>query len=336
MRKWIASVGLLLGSAAVLAQSGTFTYATEDGPTAACVNDGNRANGVNQRGDIVGRCANGNGPLSWVLLKGSSVASIIDFFSAPFFAQFSGSSTTRAIDSAGDIVGRWFDLAGHSHGYLLTTGGFVSIDAPQSLSNDTITDTDARGVNNAGTIIGFYNVNHNFGPPNNVISIAHGFLLRGGTFTAIDYPNAVATLPRGINDAGDVVGVYINADTTQNPPTVSAHGFIYSKGMYSTVDVPASFDIPAPTATVLSGINEQGQVAGDYTTATVTFSGITGDSLKPTSRGFLRSADGSSFTHIDVPSALSTDCRGGINDHGNIVGMYMDSTNIEHGFETSR
>lgn len=337
MRKWIAFAGLLLGSVAVMAQGATFTYATVDGPSAACVSDGNRANGVNQRGDIVGRCANASGPLSWVLFKGSSGPTLIDFSNAPFFAQFSGSSTTRAIDSAGDIVGRWFDLAGHSHGYLLTNDGFVSIDAPQSLSTDTITDTDARGVNNTGTIIGFYNVDHNFGLPNRVISIAHGFLLRRGTFTAIDYPNAVATLPRGTNDAGDVVGWYINADTTQSPPPVSVHGFIYSKGVYSTIDVPANFDSPAPTATLLSGINEQGQIAGDYTTAPVTFSTLTGDSFKVPSRCFVRSSDGSSFTHIDVANAFSTDCRGGINDHGNIVGTYVvDSVGTEHGFETSR
>jgi hypothetical protein len=336
----MASVGLLLGSAALVAQGPGFTYTMEvDGPSGACVMDGNRANGINQRGDIAGRCANGSGPLSWVWFKGSSTPSLIDFSSAPFLSQFSGTSTTRAIDSAGDIVGRWFDFAGHSHGYLLTTDGFVSIDVPQALSTDTITDTDARGVNNPGTIIGFYSVNHNFGPPNNVIpGIAHGFVLRRGTFTAIDYPGAVATLPRGLNDAGDVVGWYITANTTQSPPSITGvHGFIYSKDVYTSIDVPSSFDSPAPTATILSGINEQGQIAGDYTTAPVTFSSLTGDSFKVPSRCFVRSADGSTFTHIDVPNALSTDCRGGINDHGNIVGTYVvDASGTEHGFETSR
>ena len=34
----------------------------------------------------------------------------------------------------------------------------------------------------------------------------HGFLLNGGTYTAIDYPNAVYTTANGINDAGQIVG----------------------------------------------------------------------------------------------------------------------------------
>jgi hypothetical protein len=37
------------------------------------------------------------------------------------------------------------------------------------------------------------------------------------------------------------------------------------------------------------------------------------------------------FTHIDVPGAIGT-VIDGINDHGQIVGTYVDSTFHDHGF----
>ena len=51
------------------------------------------------------------------------------------------------------------------------------------------------------------------------------------------------TVALELNDLGQVVGYYVDSDTT-------LHGFIYSKGVYSTIDAPANFDSPAPTATV--------------------------------------------------------------------------------------
>jgi uncharacterized membrane protein len=37
---------------------------------------------------------------------------------------------------------------------------------------------------------------------------SHGFLWQKGTFTTIDPPDAVFTIPTGINAAGHIVGVY--------------------------------------------------------------------------------------------------------------------------------
>src|SRR5262249_11547749 len=83
---------------------------------------GDRANGINPRGDIVGRCADSIGPRSWILARGSAAPVLIDFSGAPFSPT--QGSTTRAINARGDIVGRYFDAMGHSHGYLLSSGVF--------------------------------------------------------------------------------------------------------------------------------------------------------------------------------------------------------------------
>ena len=41
---------------------------------------------------------------------------------------------------------------------------------------------------------------------------AHGFLLEDGEFTSIDFPGATDTRAFGINERGDIVGNYVDAD----------------------------------------------------------------------------------------------------------------------------
>jgi hypothetical protein len=37
-----------------------------------------------------------------------------------------------------------------------------------------------------------------------------GYILQNGTFTTIDYPRAVATLPLAVNDDGTIVGIFLD------------------------------------------------------------------------------------------------------------------------------
>jgi len=318
----VLTIGLL--PLCALAQNAStltsFTYTqVPDGP-APCLG-GNRANGINQRGDIVGRCMDNMGPRSWALPKGSTTPTLIDFSGAPFTPN---GSTTRAINDRGDIVGRYFDAGGASHGYLLSNGVFTAIDVTFPGAGNT----DARGINDPGVIVGFYR---------DLQLIPHGFIRdASGKFTEIKFPGADATTARGINNSGDVVGAYAVINATVNPPTVAVHGYVLSGGVFTKFDAPFA----GVTATLASGINEQGQIAGSYTTAVVTIKDLLGDSPPLPSHGFLRSSDGATFTPVDVDFAgvIGTDCRGGINDHGNIVGAFaFDLTPTgEHGFVTSR
>jgi hypothetical protein len=316
MAKLIALFSLLIVGAPALAQSGVTYAALPDAPS-PCFS-GDRANGINPRGDIVGRCLDSVGPRSWILAKSSSAPVLIDFSGAPFIP--SHGSTTRAINARGDIVGRYFDASGHSHGYLLSGGVFSSIDAPFPGT----TDTDARGINNVGTIVGEYDVPTNV-PGLGTVPVPTGFMRdAAGNFTQIDFPNSTATIARGINDSGDVAGWYIVV-TNASPFTIAVHAFLLSKGTYT------SFDVPGATGTIANGVNEQGEITGSYTTTAVTIKSVLGDSVN-NSRGYVRSADGASFTLIDFPGALDTDCRGGFNPRGDLVGTYTDSGGNEHGF----
>ena len=73
----------------------------------------------------------------------------------------------------------------------------------------------------------------------------------GPTLTAIDFPGATSTLPRGINARGDIVGRYL-ADGVN-------HAYLLSGGQFSMIDFPGA------TFTSFDAINQRGDIVGRYT-----------------------------------------------------------------------
>jgi uncharacterized membrane protein len=74
------------------------------------------------------------------------------------------------------------------------------------------------------------------------------------TFTALDGPAGTnAIFPRGINGSGQIAGYY---DSNS-----SEHGFLYSGGIYVTVDDPFSAR-SGTSGSDANGINDAGQVVG--------------------------------------------------------------------------
>jgi probable HAF family extracellular repeat protein len=80
----------------------------------------------------------------------------------------------------------------------------------------------------------------------------HGFIYSDGNYKTLDDPLGVqGTVAEGINDKGQIVGYYTDA----NGHTLV---FLYSDGSYTTLNAPAAVDI-YPNA-----INNNGQIAGYY------------------------------------------------------------------------
>src|ERR1017187_9612358 len=76
----------------------------------------------------------------------------------------------------------------------------------------------------------------------------------------------------------------------------------------------STFDPPGSTSTVVNGMNNAGQIVGSYRDAAGTY-------------GFLRSADGATYTTIVVPgSEAGTTTTDAINNLGQIVGNYIDAS----------
>jgi len=61
--------------------------------------------------------------------------------------------------------------------------------------------------------------------------VNHGFRLAGGTFTSFNFPGATFTDAYGINNAGDIVGDYLDS-------AGAGHGFLLKNGTFSSFDAP--------------------------------------------------------------------------------------------------
>jgi probable HAF family extracellular repeat protein len=82
----------------------------------------------------------------------------------------------------------------------------------------------------------------------------HGFLYSGGVITPINDPLAPnKTFAEGINDAGEIVGIFY--DSKSHP-----FGFLYSGGHYTTIVLTG--DLAGFTTQDVHGINNRSQIVG--------------------------------------------------------------------------
>jgi probable HAF family extracellular repeat protein len=206
------------------------TYTMLDHPGAINTN----AVGINASGQIVG--IYNNGPFHGFLYSAGTYTPLDDLF-------------PQGINAPGQIVGYFGDANGR-HGFLYNGGNLTTLDVndPSARAGSTI----ANGINASGQIVGWYLDSG---------GTSHGFLYSGGTYTTLTDPFAVSgdsdhpngTVASGINDAGQVVGYYYSDRFT-------LHGFLYSGGIYTTIDHPAA--TPHSSGTAVTGINNLGQIVG--------------------------------------------------------------------------
>jgi predicted membrane protein len=128
------------------------------------------------------------------------------------------------------------------------------------------------------------------------------------------------TFPTGINQAGVIVGSYLDTNNV-------FHGLLRARdGTLTTIDVPAA-GTGAFQGTFLIGINMAGASVGDYVDS--------GD----VEHGILRAPSGT-ITTFNVPAAGTGAFQGthalNINPGGEISGRYIDSSGVSHGFLRAR
>src|SRR5260370_22913040 len=111
----------------------------------------------------------------------------------------------------------------------------------------------------------------------------------------------MSTAAYGVNDAGTIVGKYIN---------LSEHGFSYVNGIFRTMDFGS-------VLTSTNGINRGGEMVGFYSNSGVDL------------QGFL--SQGQHLITINFPGATRTGATG-VSGTGVIVGEYHDSNAHIHGF----
>jgi uncharacterized membrane protein len=192
-----------------------------------------------------------------------------------------------------------------AHAFFMSKEGDFTILDPyfDPKSNPHSIRSQSGFVNSYGVVVGTYRTSD---------QMRHGFIWSKGNFTdkPINCPGDDApagTVVFGINDHRQIVGDCVIGG--------NRHGFLLSKGVYTT------FDPPGSGFTVAEGINNAGQIVGWYT-----------DAPPPNNKyeyGFVKS--NGVFEKINVPGSTYTDVYS-INAQGEIVGAYGDAKGVDHGF----
>jgi hypothetical protein len=140
---------------------------------------------------------------------------------------------------AGNTLQKAYTVSG---GPSFTSPVFTDINAKLP----TNVNSQATGVNDAGTVVGFY-------MPTTTTSL--GFLDLAGVISTIDPFGSTMTAALGIDNIGnEIVGFETDAMGFQ-------HGYVDISG------VPSVFDPPGSTSTTINGVNDQGQIVGFFTDA---------------------------------------------------------------------
>jgi hypothetical protein len=205
-----------------------------------------------------------------------------------------------AVNAAGVIVGDYVDSSGVQHGMILNGAKLTTVNNKSCQTTGGATGSIAFfGVNSAGTAVGW------------CISTKTGldiaFVYSKGKFTTVNYPKSNGTQLSGINDKGDVVGLWIDS-------ALATHGFSKIGTKFTNIDVKGD------TNTVAWGINNARQITVYATNSASEYD------------GFLMT--GSKLKNIDNPKA-----KGGLgtivhtpNNKGDVDGTYYDSTGAERGW----
>jgi probable HAF family extracellular repeat protein/VCBS repeat-containing protein len=228
------------------------------------------------------------------------------------------------INNEGQIVGNSAGSLGNG-AFLYSDGSYTYLNGGDIL----------YGINDQSQIVG--------------LSSAGSFTYSNGVYSLIDFSsvapdplNSTNFVPTGINDLGQIVGSYRLESSFQNFE-LSGNSFTTIPGSSGSPlqsdfkvsinnegqivgGVPVSFldsggtstsiQVPRADATLAHGINDLGQIVGEYDVGGV-------------SHGFLYS--GGIYYTIDDPLGVDTDITG-INDKGEIVGLYQSATTGYHGF----
>jgi hypothetical protein len=148
------------------------------------------------------------------------------------------SLTATAINNNGDVAGFYVDSRGHTDAFLAVHhGSFRTLDFPGAPA------TEALGVNDHDEVAGLYKGSGS-------TAKTHGFTwTQAGGFATVDDPYGVGTTTvNGVNNAGDLVGFYVD-------DAGFTHGMFANPARKTRVNVNLS---PMPTGVITTGFNKDG------------------------------------------------------------------------------
>jgi uncharacterized membrane protein len=198
------------------------------------------------------------------------------------------------INNKGVLVGQYTDKNLVLHGFILAGKKLTTLDDPKGTSGTT--GASNLALDGPIAVVGTYT--------SATSGSSVGYLYKGGKFTDVPGPKgALASLANAINDAGNIVGAYVDSAGIQ-------HGFVLKGKKYTTLDPPGG---TAPQGT---GINKKGNIVISWTDS----AGVLESSLY----------NGKTFKTINVPGAAQSFATD-INTAGDVTYEWFDSSGNSHG-----
>jgi len=236
----------------------------------------------------------------------------------PFYSQrsyasenFPGSVQTQVtgLNNRGVTVGFWSSMnnasmSNDNFGFVDVGGHFRNADFPTGSPASPPVD-QLLGVNDSDVAVGFYtDANGN--------SHGYEYNILDNRFSTVTYNGApgASLTAAGVNDRNDVVGFYAN------PGNGNTDGFIKFENR-TFIDL----SVPGASSTMALGVNNSDEVVGVYTPS---------DNSQALD-GFIWTPQ-HGFTTLDDPHGLGTTTINGVNDHGQVVGFYVDANGNTDGF----
>lgn len=212
--------------------------------------------------------------------------------------DFPGAAQTNviAINNRRQYVGAWIDTAGNDHAIYFDGHTLAALDPTGPIG--TSPNSFAVSLNNEGCIVGGFQGGTQF----------HGFVDCRGQVQQIDFPGALATEVFGINDFGEMIGIY--EDQAQQ-----LHAFRDFRGRFVTDDIAGAVQ------TIPFSVNDSGTIVGED----ITVAGTDG-------HGYIETLDGRR-TIVDAPGAPANSTFFiSIDNELHILGAFADASNVQHNF----
>ena len=234
-------------------------------------------------------------------------------------------TSAGGVNNLGDIVGL-YDPNTVGTGFLYSNGKL------QTIGCSTPRNDYAQGINDNRVVVGGCNS-------------PKAYIYQNGVFTFVTYPNAQQTWFTGINNKGVIVGyyvgsgaqhllhgfVYVNGKFTLLPSSVTVATGINNKGMVAGISCNSSqvcngvvltkgskgwqvqrkVFYPGAANTYVNGINDDGDLAGDWTSG-----------LNVPQQAFVYRKSSNQFVGLDFSNNNNLAIAFGINNAGEIVGEY--------------
>lgn len=155
-----------------------------------------------------------------------------------------GNGVAGAINADGTFVADAFDLKSTKHFNFFGENA----DYAEEVVTPGLPVARPRGINDLKDVAGYYQ---------DAGGDLHGFLLKDGAITGIDYPGSEGTIVYGLNNAGEMAGIW--GDRKERP-----HAFIYDGGKFKSIVEKGAAN---GKYAVSYGLNNAGMVAVNFAAA---------------------------------------------------------------------